>query len=270
MKDDIDELLERLKIEEVGELDSMRYSVTLDEAVLACIGIVPLNNEGEEDQVTTFGVVLHTSLMAIINNLENVPSDKREAPLQSAKENMIKAREIYIDMREDLAKEKTLELDEFKTAEKGRPYVTRTSVHAWAKENLKANLVGWQIKQNENGTKNEELVDVKSKREKPPLSNKSLKLTIGALTELWLTAVGAPSGIAINDGKKANASAMAKKTEALLDGMQVKKLSHNAIRQVISPCINKFNNSDGIGSSEFLSCVKDGLQQIEDESPIRR
>jgi hypothetical protein len=52
---------------------------------------------------------------------------------------------------------------------------------------------------------------------------------------------------------------MAKIVEARLSGMQVKKLSHNIIIQVIPPCINKFNNSDGIGSSELLAFVKDGL-----------
>jgi hypothetical protein len=272
MNDDIAEILDRLKIDEFWYSDSMRYSVTLDEAALACVGITPLNSEGEEDQDATYGEVLHTALMVVINsNMDEIPLEILEAGLLNIRNKMIEVREIYIDMRSDLkAEDKTLELDDFETKEKGSPYVTRTSVHAWTAKHLQKNLVGWQIKQTDNQTKSVQLVDVKPDRDPPIASAKNQTLVIGALTQLWLTAIGAPSGITKNDNEKPNASAMAEKVKNLLNGMDVKTLRANTIRQVISPCITSFNKNEGIDSKEFIDCVKDGLQRIEDESPIKQ
>jgi hypothetical protein len=276
MKDDVlSEILDRLEMRDLWNLDTMRYSVTLDEAALACVGITPLNNEGEEDQVITCGELFNSWLQITIENVNEVSPDQFEEDLLTLKKDMLLVREIYIDMREDLkAKEnevdKILELDQFKTTEKGRPYVTRTSVHAWAAKYLQKNLVGWQIKQTDNQIKSVELVDVQPNRAPPIVSAKNQTLVIGALTQLWLTAIGAPSGITKSDNEKPNASVMAEKVENLLNGMDVKTLRANTIRQVISPCITAFNKNEGIDSKEFIDCIKDGLQRIEDESPIKQ
>ncbi|PKG93059.1 hypothetical protein [Paraglaciecola sp. MB-3u-78] len=271
MNDEIAIILTRLEVEEFWYLDSMRYSVTLDEAALACVGITSLNSEGEEDQDTTYGEVLHTSLLRVMNsNIGKIKRKELDSHILSITNKMVEVREIYINMREDLKeKDKTLELDDFKTQEKGRPYVTRTSVHAWVAKHLQKNLVGWQIKQAENQTGNEKLVDVKPDRDPPIASAKNQTLVIGALAQLWVTAVGAPTAITKGD-KQPNADGMAKIVEKYLDDMKVKKLTSSSIRQIISPCIKALNESDGVDSQEFIKCVKDGLQRIEDESPIRR
>jgi hypothetical protein len=263
------EILDRLEMRDLWNLDTMRYSVTLDEAALACVGITPLNNEGEEDQVITYGELLNSWLQITIDNVNEVPLDEFEDNLVTLKKDILKVREIYIDMREDLKeKNPTLEIDGFKTTEKSRPYVTRTSVHTWAAKHLQKNLMGWQIKQVDSLTKNLELVDVKPIRELPIASVKNQTLVIGALAQLWLTAVGAPAGIAKGD-KQPNVSGMGGKIEALLKSFEITTLTSNTIRQVISPCIKALNEANGISSQAFIECVKKGLQQIEEDAPAK-
>ena len=100
MNDEIAKILARLEVEEFWYSDSMRYSVTLDEAALACLGITPLNSEGEEDQDTTYGEVLHTSLLRVIkSNMGNIKRKALDSLILSITSQMVEVREIYIDMR---------------------------------------------------------------------------------------------------------------------------------------------------------------------------
>lgn len=267
MQDDVAEILDRLKIDEFWYLDSMRYSVTLDEAALACVGITPLNREGEEDRTITYGEVMHALLLQNINNcMEQNSLENLEENLDKIQNEMLQVREIYADMRKDLKDGSgILDLDEYETKREGRPYVSKISVHTWAEKKRNINLVGWQGKQAENQNKAKTLKEVKSNKQCSFVSPTKKDIVIGALVHLWLNNENAPPNIS-KGNHQPNVSSMGRKIEAFLKNKEITTLTSSTIRQLLSGCSNEFNKSDGVDTQEFIKSSEEGLQQLDDES----